>query len=90
MKSELEKDFLQTLFLLIKISVPCDVTYSVKGIVAKYVCYALGILSVNSFVVHDGGSDETSTDLIGTNLCGRLNVINKTVGPLFGKWQLTL
>ena len=57
---------------------------------AQDVHHILGILSVNSFVVHDGGSDETSTDLIGTNLCGRLNVINKTVGPLFGKWQLTL
>ena len=52
--------------------------------------HILGILSVNSFVVHDGGSDETSTDLIGTNLCGRLNVKNKSIGPLFGKWQLTL
>ena len=25
----------------------------------------LGILSVNSFVVHDGGSDEANSDLIG-------------------------
>ena len=25
----------------------------------------LGILSVNSFVVHDGGADDASTDLIG-------------------------
>ena len=32
--------------------------------------HILGVLSVNSFVVHDGGSDETSTDLIGTALCG--------------------
>ena len=34
----------------------------------------LGILSVNSFVVHDGGSDEANSDLIGeqklTNKCG--------------------
>ena len=28
----------------------------------------LGILSVNSFVVHDGGSDEANSDLIGKQL----------------------
>ena len=28
--------------------------------------HILGILSVNSFVVHDGGEDEVNTDLIGT------------------------
>ena len=36
--------------------------------------HILGILSVNSFVVHDGGNDETATDLIGTNLCGKTYV----------------
>ena len=42
--------------------------------------HILGILSVNSFVVHDGGSDETSSDLIGTSLCGTHYIIwNKMI-----------
>ena len=32
----------------------------------------LGILSVNSFVVHDGGSDEANSDLIGNSLTIRI------------------
>ena len=36
-----------------------------KDFTPSEIHHILGVLSVNSFVVHDGGQDEVNTDLIG-------------------------